>query len=86
MQFTAVNIHKYCNSHFHEESLEKNSEKYLLEKMSKTLSKKMNCSSLILKNTVRDWNKLPSDVFAKMEVSEHPMRTFAAVVKKKGGS
>ena len=32
--------------------------------------------------TVRDWNKLPQEVFTRMESAEHPIRTFSAVVKR----
>ena len=31
--------------------------------------------------TVKDWDELSPDVFSRMQVSEDPVKTFAAVVR-----
>ena len=35
-----------------------------------------------IQETIRGGNKLPQEVFTRMESAEHPIRTFAAVVKR----
>ena len=32
--------------------------------------------------TVKDWDELSRDVFSRMQVSEDPVKTFAAVVRR----
>ena len=36
----------------------------------------------VIPNTVSDWNEVPHEVVTRMQSTEYPIRTFAAVVRR----